>query len=101
MSIRSLSVILDKEFGPVTFGGYLRSARTMKEKSQVEMADFLGISKSTLCDIEKGRQLVSIELAAKIAKRCRLSVELAVEAAIRDHLTRSGLNFEVRITNTK
>ena len=51
MSTKALKS-LEKRFGPITFGGFLRSARTMKDLSQVEMAEFLGISKSTLCDIE-------------------------------------------------
>ena len=62
MGTKTLRQVLGKKIGPITFGGFLRSARTMKDMSQVEMAAFLGISKSTLCDIEKGRQLVSIEL---------------------------------------
>ena len=63
MSTKSLSKALRKELGPITFGGFLISARTMKGMTQTEMAAFLKISKSTLCDIEKGRQLVSPELA--------------------------------------
>lgn len=97
MSTKSLTKLLEKNLGPITFGGFLRAARTNKDLTQVEMAKFLKISKSTLCDIEKGRQVVSIELAAKIAKRCGLSVALAVEAAIRDHLSRSKLRLDIQI----
>lgn len=97
MSTKSLAKLLEKDLGPITFGGFLRAARTNKDLTQVEMAKFLKISKSTLCDIEKGRQIVSIELAAKIAKRCGLSVALAVEAAIRDHLSRSKLKLDIQI----
>jgi len=98
MSTRSLKKILEKRLGPITFGSFLRAARTMQDKTQVEMAAFLGISKSTLCDIEKGRQLVSVELASKIAKKCQLSEEQAVKAAITDQLRRAGIKFEVEIT---
>ncbi len=97
MSTKSLSKLLEKELGPISFGGFLRAARINKEMTQKEMSDFLNISKSTLCDIEKGRQYVSIELAAKIAKKCRLSEAIAVEASVRDHLRRSGLKLEVHI----
>jgi DNA-binding XRE family transcriptional regulator len=97
MSTKSLAKQLEKELGPLSFGGFLRSARTMKDMSQTEMAKFLDISKSTLCDIEKGRQYVSIELAFKIAKRCGLSDVVAVESAIRDQLRRSGLKMDVEI----
>ena len=97
MSTKSLTKILEKDLGPISFGGFLRAARTNKDMTQTEMAKFLKISKSTLCDIEKGRQIVSIELAAKIAKRCQLSFPMAVEAAIRDHLKRSKLMLDVHI----
>ena len=97
MSTKSLTKHLEKELGPISFGGFLRSARVLKDLSQVEMADFLKISKSTLCDIEKGRQFVSPELAAKIAKKCGLSEVISVEAALRDLLRRSGLSYDVEI----
>jgi DNA-binding XRE family transcriptional regulator len=92
-----LSKILDKELGPVSFGGFLRAARASKDLSQTEMAKMLGIAKSTLCDIEKGRHLVSPELAAKIAKKCKLSVIVAVEAAIQDQLRKAKLGFKVNL----
>jgi len=53
-----------------------------------------GVSRSSLCDIEKGRQFVSIEMAVKIAKKCEVSQELAVEYVIRDAIRRSGLSYK-------
>ncbi|UXR63788.1 helix-turn-helix domain-containing protein [Bdellovibrio bacteriovorus] len=97
MSTKSLPKLLEKELGPISFGGFLRSARTLKELSQTDMAKLLDLSKSTLCDIEKGRQNVSIELAAKIAKKCGLSEVLAVECAIHDSLKRAGLKMEIKV----
>ncbi|MEK2645413.1 helix-turn-helix domain-containing protein [Bdellovibrio sp. BCCA] len=101
MTTKNLAKVLTKELGPVSFGGFLRAARTAKDLSQIEMADFLSISKSTLCDIEKGRQFVSVDLAAKIAKKCGLSELLAVEAAINDQLRRSNLKMEAHIKKAK
>ena len=97
MSIKNLSKILDKELGPMSFGGFLRAARTMENLSQTDMAKILDLSKGGICDIEKGRQFVSIELAAKIAKKCGLSEALAIECAIRDSIRRAGLKLEVTI----
>lgn len=97
MSTKSLTKLLSKEQVSVSFGGFLRASRTIKNLTQKEMADFLRISKSTLCDIEKGRQIVSIELAHKIAKKCGLSDALAIECAVRDQIKRSGLRLEVSV----
>ena len=93
----SLSKALDKELGPISFGGFLRGARASKDLSQVDMAKLLGISKSTLCDIEKGRHLVSPELAARIARKCKLSVQVAVEAALQDQVRKAKLSFTVSL----
>ena len=88
---------LENRVGPLTFADCIRSARAVLDLSQVEMAKFLGMSKSTLCDIEKGRQLVSPALAAKIAKKCKRSVKVAVAASLQDQLRKAKLNFEVHI----
>lgn len=97
MNTKNLIKLLEKDLGPATFGGFLRSARTLQELSQSDMAKLLEISKSTLCDIEKGRQNVSIELAAKIARKSGLSEVLAVECAIQDSIKRAGLKMNVKV----
>ncbi len=81
----------------MSFGGFLRATRTMNGLSQSSLAKMLNLSRSGICDIEKGRQFVSIELAAKIAKKCRISEALAIECAIRDSLRRAGLKLEVSV----
>ncbi|WP_413581385.1 helix-turn-helix transcriptional regulator [Bdellovibrio sp. HCB288] len=97
MRTKNLGKLLEKTTEPLSFGGFLRSARTNRDMTQTEMAQFLKISKSTLCDIEKGRQHVSIELAIKLAKKCGLSQVLAVECSIRDSLRRAGLKLTIEL----
>lgn len=94
---RRLIDILEKEIGTESFGGFLRGARASKDLSQVEMARLLGISRSTLCDIEKGRHLVSPALAVRIAKSCGLSEKIAVTAALQDQLNKAHLKMQVAI----
>jgi len=81
--------------GRVTFGMFLRAARTAKDMSQADMARFLGIARGTLCDIEKGRQLVSPTMAAKIAKKAGLSTTLAVKACLQDQLDKAKIKLIV------
>src|SRR3954468_5498341 len=66
---------LEKEFGPLTFGNTLESYRLAEEKSQKDFAKKLGITPQSLCDLEKGRRVPSIERAAKIAKKLGEPVE--------------------------
>ncbi len=94
---KRLTSVLNQDLGEMTFGSFLRGARASKDKSQVEMADFLGISRSTLCDIEKGRQFVSPALAAKIARKCGLSEIVAVETALMDQIRRADLKLTVEV----
>ena len=88
---------LEKELGPMSFAGFIRGARASKDLSQVDMAKKLGISRSTLCDIEKGRHLVSPGLAASIAKTCGLSVKIAVLASLQDQLRKSKLKMTLAL----
>jgi len=95
---KRLTPILEKELGPLTFGRFLRAARTAMDKTQAEMAKELGISRATLCDIEKGRQLVSPALAVKIAKTAGLSPTMAVKACLQDQLRRAKIKMKVDIS---
>lgn len=93
---KNLVALLERELG-MSFGGFLRGARASKELSQVEMAAMLGIARSTLCDIEKGRHLVSPAMAAKIAKLCGLSTEMAVTLAFQDQLDKAKIKLRVAV----
>lgn len=84
--------------GPLTFGELISSIRKGEELSQVVFAsDYLGISKSHLCDIEKGRKSISPAKAAEYAKALGYSPELFVKLALQDELTRAGLRLKVEI----
>ncbi len=89
---------LSKSVGPLSFGMFLRIARTSLDLTQSEMAFILDISKSNLCDIEKGRQLVSPEFAKKVAKKAGLSQELAVQACLQDQLKKAKLKYQVSLS---
>lgn len=89
--------VLEKKLGPPTFGGYLIGMRTMKDMTQVEMAKYLNVSKSTLCDIEKGRQFVSIDLAVKIARKCNYPEFIVVKIVLQEMVQRSGLKLQVDV----
>ena len=87
--------VTQESIGRVTFDMFLKAARTAKAMSQIEMARYLGITRGTLCDIEKGRQLVSPTLAAKIAKKAGLSTTLAVKACLQDQLDKAKIKLIV------
>ena len=94
---KNLLPLLKKEIGPLTFGTFLRSARGALDVSQAAMARQLGISRGTLCDIEKGRQLVSPGLAVRIAKAAGFSELVAVKACLQDQLNRANIKMKVAL----
>ena len=83
--------------GPLSLGKFLQSIRLGEEMSQVDFSEQLGISKSHLCDIEKGRKLVSPERAAIYAKILKYSPEQFVRLALQDQVEKAGLKFNVKI----
>jgi transcriptional regulator with XRE-family HTH domain len=83
--------------GPLTLNGLLESLRLCEELSQVEFAKQLKISPSHLCDIEKGRKLVSPGRAAKFAKILGYSEIQFVRLALQGILDETGLKMEVNV----
>ncbi len=81
--------------GPLSFGRMLESLRLADEISQVDLATRMKISRAQVCDIEKGRRLVSPERAAVFAKVLGYSVEQFVSVALEDQLRQAGLKFTV------
>ena len=80
---------LEKKLGPLTFGRFVRVWRERHEWTQVQGAKKLGMAKATLCDIEKGRQLVSVDLARRIAKKLGASESVALECCLQDQLRKA------------
>lgn len=83
--------------GPLTMSKLLNAIRQGEEMSQVEFAKKLGISRSNLCDIERGRRFISSELAEKFAERLGESKEQFIRIALQDQLNRAGLKYFVNI----
>ena len=94
---RTADKILEEMVGPVTFGTFVVAARTMMDLTQVEMAKKLKMAKGTLCDIEKGRQLVSPKLALKIAKIAGMHERFALELCLEDHLKKQKIKYKIKV----
>lgn len=70
--------------GPLTLSGLLHAIRIGEEMSQAEFAFRVGVSKSHICDIEKGRKHVSPMRAMQFAKILKYSEEQFVRLALQD-----------------
>lgn len=83
--------------GPLTFGEMLSSIRLCDEYPQVEFAKLLGISKSHLCDIEKGRKSVSPGRAIRWAKILGYSEKQFVRLSLQQMLDEANIEMEVKV----
>jgi transcriptional regulator with XRE-family HTH domain len=83
--------------GTLTLGRAIESVRKCEELSQDACAKRLGISKSHLCDVEKGRKTVSPERAAKWARILGYPESVLVRLAIQGGLDSAGLKYRVEI----
>jgi len=83
--------------GPLTLGKAIESVRKSEDLSQDACAKKLGVSKSHLCDVEKGRKTVSPERAAKWARVLGYPESVLVRLAIQAELDAAGLRYKVAI----
>jgi transcriptional regulator with XRE-family HTH domain len=83
--------------GPMTLGGMLWSIRMCDEVSQTEFAKMLGVSRSHLCDVEKGRKVVSPERAAAWAEILGYPDTVFVKLALQEQLDRAGVKMSVQV----
>lgn len=83
--------------GPLSLGKAIESVRKSEDISQDECARRLGVSKSHLCDVEKGRKTVSPERAAKWARSLGYPESVFIRLAIQGELDAAGLRYKVEI----
>ena len=97
MSIKNLVGIatLEKRYGPMTMGLFLKSFREADEVSQTDFSKRLKLSRANLCDLEKGRKLVSPERAAKFAYILKVPEAALVKLAIQDMLRAAKLDYTI------
>jgi DNA-binding XRE family transcriptional regulator len=86
-----------KVTGHISFGEMINSYRMAQELTQVEMSGLLDITKQDLCNIEKGRKLLSVERAVSFAKALKMPSKAFAKYALQDQLTKAGLKGEVVI----
>ncbi|HND86180.1 MAG TPA: helix-turn-helix transcriptional regulator [Pseudobdellovibrionaceae bacterium] len=97
MTTKNAQRMFEKVNGPFSFATFMLGIRTTLDLSQVEMAKRLKISKAALCEIEKGRTLVSPKAAVRYAKKAGFSQTVALEACLQDQLRKANIRKRVRI----
>ena len=79
----------------LSLGDFLKAHRLGEEISQTEFAEFLGISKQRLSDLENNKGNVSIKLCKELANKIEVPVEWLASLALQDMINKEGLNLKV------
>ncbi len=79
------------------FGSLIEAFRLADGKTQTEYAKKLGIPRQHLCDIEKGRRIVSIEKASKFAKKLGHSEISFIRLVLQDQVNQAKLKFKIEV----
>jgi|SRR5579871_257206 len=84
--------------GRISLGALVEAIRLGEGETQAAFAARLGVTRSHLCDVEKGRKVVSPERAARFARLLGYSAEQFVRLALQDAIDRAGLRYTVQVT---
>lgn len=74
----------------LTLGSLMRSIRLGEELTQDDFSSLLGLSRQNLCDIEKGRRIISPKMAATFSKKLGYSQDQFIRLCLQDLLERDG-----------
>ena len=83
--------------GPLTLARLMYSIRHGEEVTLAEFAKKLGVSRQHLCDIEKGRKVVSPERAARFAQILGYSKEQFVALSLQALIDQADLHMKVEV----
>lgn len=100
-SDKSLKFLEELTGKKLTFGNLLWSIRECEEMSQAEFSKLLRISRQYLCDIERGRRIVSTKTAAVFANKLGYSPIQFIRLTIQDDLNKNGFHLDVEIHSQK
>ena len=88
---------LERDFGPLTIAKLLVAHRHGEEMNQKDFAKLLGITSSSLCDMEKGRKIPSPLRAAKIAKKLGMHELSWIQISLQDQLRKEKFPYMVKL----
>jgi transcriptional regulator with XRE-family HTH domain len=89
---------LEKQYGVMTFGSFLKAWREAENFTQTAFAKKVGLSVQNLNDLEKGRRIPTATRAARIAKKLGLPELGLIQLAVRDSLIKEGFRYEVKLS---
>jgi len=88
---------IDKKLGPLKFGTLVATMREHLEMTQAQFGKKFGVSRQMVCDIEKSRVTVSLNMAIKIANAAQWPLPYVLVRYFDDQIRRAKLNYTVKV----
>lgn len=88
----------EKEVDFLSFALFIKVARNSLGLTQEEFGKMFGFTRANVCDIEKGRYVVSAAAAIKVARKAGLSEKAALQACLQDVILKAGSNAKVAVS---
>jgi transcriptional regulator with XRE-family HTH domain len=88
---------LERQYGALSFGAFLKAWREADGITQSIFAKKLRLSVQNLNDLEKGRRIPSPTRAASIAKKLCIPEIGLIKLALRDSLFKDGFKYDVTL----
>ena len=94
---KNLNKILEREYGHLSFGQLIKALRIEKQQNQKIFSKQLGITVSSLSDIECGKKIPSLNRAAELAKKLNQSEIGFIELALSDSIRKAGFKYKLSL----
>lgn len=88
---------LDSKYGKMNLARFLKSYRLTENLTQLEIAQKLGWSKGTICDIESGNVFIGIARAKLLANITGISLDYILEIILNQQLRDVGIKRYIKI----
>lgn len=95
MTIDKLLKNIEREYGEISFGDTLKAWRECEDMTQAELSKKLGISPSSLGDLESGRRIPTPSRVVRIAKKLGVGEAPLMLLSLRDYLRSHGLEYQI------
>jgi len=69
--------------------------------NQKDFADKLGVTRQYLCDVERGRRFIGVDLASRFAANIDYSEREFIQTVLQEMINRTGLKYTVVVKRKK
>ena len=97
MTIDELLEKIEYEYGAMSFEDALKAWRECEEMTQAQFSKKLGISPSSLSDLESGRRIPTPSRVVRMAKKLGIGEASPILLPLKDYLRSHSLEYQIAL----